>query len=54
MYASPEFGELTSWCRDILDRLAEGLPEPALQRLEAAFLTSSHHELAFWDMAQEG
>ncbi len=51
MYASPEFGELTSWCRDILDRLAAGLPERSLQRLEAAFLASSRHELAFWDMA---
>ena len=51
MYASPEFTELTSWCRDILDRLATGLPEPSLQRLEAAFLASSRHELAFWEMA---
>jgi thiaminase/transcriptional activator TenA len=51
MYASPEFSELTSWCRDILDHLAEGLPEPAVQRLEAAFLTSARHELAFWNMA---
>ena len=50
MYASPEFSELTSWCRDILDRLATGLPEPALHRLETAFLASSRHELAFWDM----
>lgn len=51
MYASPEFTQLTSWCREILDRLATGLPEPALRRLEAAFVTSSRHELAFWDMA---
>ena len=51
MYASPEFGELTSWCRDVLERVAAGLPEPALQRLEAAFVTSSRHELSFWDMA---
>ncbi len=51
MYASPEFTEMTSWCRDILDRLAAGLPESSLQRLEAAFLASSRHELAFWDMA---
>ena len=50
MYASAEFSELTSWCRDILDRLAAGLPEPSLQRLETAFLASSRHELEFWDM----
>jgi thiaminase/transcriptional activator TenA len=53
MYASPEFSELTSWCRDILDRMAEGLPASAYRRLESAFVTSSRHELAFWDMAAE-
>ena len=53
MYASPEFTELAAWCRDLMDRAAAGLPEPHLHRLEAAFLTSSRHELAFWDMAQQ-
>jgi len=51
MYASPEFAGLAAWCRDLLDRLAQGLDEPARRRLEAAFLTSSRYELRFWDMA---
>lgn len=51
MYASPEFAELASWCRGLLDRLVAGLPDAALARAESAFLTSSRYELAFWDMA---
>lgn len=51
MYAAPEFAELAGWCRDLLDAAAAGLPESHLRRLEAAFLTSSRHELAFWEMA---
>jgi thiaminase/transcriptional activator TenA len=51
MYASPEFTALAAWCRDLMDRAAAGLPESHLSRLEAAFLTSSRHELAFWDVA---
>jgi thiaminase (transcriptional activator TenA) len=53
MYSSPEFTQLADWCREILDRLAAGQPEHVLQRLEDAFLTSSRHELAFWQMASE-
>jgi len=52
MYGSDEFAALAGWCRDILDRVAEGLPESHRQRLAAAFLTSSRHELRFWDAAQ--
>jgi len=51
MYSSREFAELAQWCRDLVDSLAEGLPERDLQRLEAAFLTSSRYELQFWEMA---
>ena len=51
MYSSREFAELARWCRDLVDDLAEGLPERDLQRLEAAFLTSSRYELQFWEMA---
>jgi thiaminase/transcriptional activator TenA len=50
-YSSREFAELALWCRDLLDRLAAGLPERDLQRLEAAFLTSSRYEWQFWEMA---
>ena len=51
MYASPEFAELAAWCRDLLDRLAHGLPEERLGRIEEAFVTSSRHELRFWEAA---
>ncbi len=51
MYSSREFAELAQWCRDLLDRLAAGLPESDLQKLEAAFLTSSRYEWQFWEMA---
>ena len=51
MYSSGEFSQLALWCRDLLDNLAAGLPERALQKLEAAFLTSSRYEWQFWEMA---
>ena len=51
MYAAPEFAELADWCRGLLDRLADGLPERELQRLEEAFVTSSRYEWRFWEMA---
>ena len=54
MYASEEFAELAGWCRDLVDRIAEGLPDEALARMEAAFVTSSRYELAFWEMAWTG
>jgi len=50
MYASHEFAQLAEWCRDLLDRLAEGLPERYLQKLEQVFLTSSRYEWLFWEM----
>jgi thiaminase/transcriptional activator TenA len=56
MYSSQEFADLAEWCRDLLDRLADGLGPEGQRRLEAAFLTSSRHELLFWEAAyrQEG
>ncbi len=51
MYSSREFADLAQWCRDLLDNLAAGLPERGLQKLEAAFLTSSRYEWRFWEMA---
>ena len=51
MYASAEFADLAEWCRNLLDGLAEGLPERELHKLENAFLTSSRHEWQFWEMA---
>jgi len=51
MYSSREFAELAEWCRDLLDSFATGRPERDLQKLEAAFLTSSRYEWQFWEMA---
>jgi len=51
MYSSKEFAELAAWCRELLDRLAAGLPECELKKLEEAFLTSSRYEWQFWEMA---
>ena len=51
LYASGEFAALAQWCRDLLDRLAEGLPERELWKLEAAFLSSSRYEWQFWEIA---
>jgi thiaminase/transcriptional activator TenA len=51
MYSSDEFAALAGWCRDLLDRLAEGLSESRLQQMEDAFETSSRYEYEFWDMA---
>ena len=51
MYSSEEFAELAVWCRALVDRVAAGLPEDTLRRMEDAFLTSSRYELLFWQMA---
>ena len=49
MYADPEFAQLADWCRELVDRLAEGAPPAARRRMQEAFLTSSRYELLFWD-----
>jgi thiaminase/transcriptional activator TenA len=51
MYSSKEFAELAEWSRELLDRLAAGLPKRELKKLEEAFLTSSRYEWQFWEMA---
>ena len=52
MYASDEFGELATWCRGLVDRLAEETGEAGRDRMRRAFLTCSRHELGFWDTAR--
>jgi thiaminase/transcriptional activator TenA len=51
MYASPDFAAQAGWCRALTDELAAGLDETGRARMLEAFLQSSRHELAFWDMA---
>lgn len=49
MYADPEFAALADWCRELVDRLAQGAPEDQLRRMEQVFLVSSRYEYLFWD-----
>jgi thiaminase/transcriptional activator TenA len=51
MYADPQFVALADWCRELMDRLAAGVPEAQRRRIEEAFLTSSRYEYLFWEMA---
>ncbi|MCQ6276893.1 thiaminase II [Bacillus sp. V3B] len=51
MYSSEDFGEHTTWCIDLLDRLAEGKSEADLFQLEKIFLNTTRYEYMFWDMA---
>jgi thiaminase/transcriptional activator TenA len=46
MYASAEFGELAAWSRSLLDEV-----DGDVALMEVAFVTSSRHELAFWEAA---
>jgi thiaminase/transcriptional activator TenA len=47
-YAGFEFQELAEWCREVCDEAAQTGDRA---RMRAAFLESSRHELAFWDVA---
>ncbi|WP_026560006.1 thiaminase II [Bacillus sp. J37] len=51
MYASVEFGQLATWCIDLMDECAEGKPEAELCKLEEIFLNTTRFEYMFWDMA---
>ena len=51
MYAGEEFAELAGWCREVCDEAADGLGPAGRERMRRAFLASSAHELAFWEMA---
>ena len=53
-YADPEFANLATWCRELTDDACAGLPQPMLDRVEAAFITASRYELAVWEMAWIG
>jgi thiaminase/transcriptional activator TenA len=51
MYASDEYGQLATWCRELTDAAAQEVAGPGRLRMHSAFRTSSEHELAFWDSA---
>lgn len=48
-YADEEYNKQNDWCIKLMDRLAEGLPERQLQKLEDLFILSSKYEYMFWD-----
>lgn len=49
-YAAPEFAAQAAWCRELVDRLAEGVGPSQRERMREAFMVSSRYELAFWDL----
>jgi thiaminase (transcriptional activator TenA) len=49
-YASAEFQDLAAWCRGLVDRLAADAGADERERMRRAFVQSSEHELAFWDV----
>jgi thiaminase/transcriptional activator TenA len=49
-YASPEFDELATWCRGLVDRLGAANDDAGRARMTRAFVTCSRYELAFWEM----
>ncbi|RTR33903.1 thiaminase II [Robertmurraya yapensis] len=49
-YDSETFGEGAKWLIDLMDKLAEGLPERELATLEEHFQITSKYEYLFWEM----
>jgi thiaminase/transcriptional activator TenA len=50
-YAAPEFADLATWLRDLLDQLACQAAPADQTRLGRLFLDSCRYEYLFWDMA---
>ncbi|MED4403646.1 thiaminase II [Metabacillus fastidiosus] len=53
-YSSKEFGDIATWCIDLMNELAEGKSEKELANLEEIFLNTTRYEYMFWDMAYNG
>ncbi len=51
MYSDEEFAKLARWCREVCDEVAAGAGGETRDRMRAAFLDSSRHELEFWNAA---
>lgn len=51
MYSSDEFAALADWCRQMCEQAAAEVGPDTRRRMRDAFLTSSRHELAFWESA---
>ena len=50
-YAAPEFGDLVTWLRNLLDDLACQAVPAEQTRLARLFMDSCRYEYLFWDMA---
>jgi thiaminase (transcriptional activator TenA) len=50
-YADPEFQALAEWARELTNGAARDAGPGALERMHAAFRTSSELELGFWEAA---
>lgn len=53
MYTSDEFKALGNYCAELLDRLADGMPERELVVWEDRYLHSARFELLFWQQCWE-
>jgi len=53
-YAAEDFQDLAAWCRGLVDRLAAEAGDAERGRMRRAFVQSSEHELAFWDVGLTG
>ncbi|MFC6827172.1 thiaminase II [Halopelagius fulvigenes] len=51
MYEGEEFTELTDWCLDLMDEVAEESTAADRERYRERFLTSARYEYRFWDAA---
>lgn len=51
MYSGEEFATLAGWCREVCDEAATGAGADGRPRMTEALLTSSRHELEFWEQA---
>jgi thiaminase/transcriptional activator TenA len=53
-YAGEEFGDLTAWCKDLMDDVAADRPDRVRERYRDRFVTSLRYEYRFWDAAWTG
>lgn len=51
MYAGDEFTELTDWCKELMDEVADDATERDRDRYRELFRTSARYEYRFWDAA---
>ncbi len=53
-YSSDSFGELTEWCKTLMDDLAADADPETRSRYRDRFRTSMRYEYLFWDAAWRG